>query len=166
MRKLFAYNLGTVMSIMVVFFVDGLVAPKEYTGSKTAQISAPPSRVWAVLTDIDSLPKNRPEIARVEVLEKDGPRAKKWIEHTDMDGFIVFERVEEIQNKKLVLKMVESSFGMTGTWTYELSGNEMTLVTVTEKSQIASVPLRAAMTLMGRDANLKKEIQIISKAAQ
>ncbi|HQI18325.1 MAG TPA: SRPBCC family protein, partial [Leptospiraceae bacterium] len=86
MRKLFAYILGTVMSIMVVFFVVGLVAPKEYTGSKTAQISAPPSRVWAVLTDIDSLPKNRPEIARVEVLEKDGPRAKKWIEHTDMDG--------------------------------------------------------------------------------
>ncbi|HQI21336.1 MAG TPA: hypothetical protein PLW55_18425, partial [Leptospiraceae bacterium] len=62
--------------------------------------------------------------------------------------------------------MVESSFGMTGTWTYELSGNEMTQVTVKENSQIASVPLRAAMTLMGRDANLKKEIQIINKAAQ
>ncbi len=152
------------MTVMVTFFAIGLFSNARFTGETQAQLSAPPEKVWNVIANLDEVPKHRPEITRVEVTEKKGERPVKWIEYTDMGGFIEFELLEEIPEKKLAVKIVSSSFGMTGTWTYELSGKEMTLLKVKEESEISSVPLRAAMTLLGRDGNLKKEIRLVQRS--
>lgn len=81
-----------------------------------------------------------------------------------MGGHVVFEKIEEVPAKKLSLRMSESTFGMTGTWTYELEGSEMTKITITEESSIKSIPVRTVMTLAGRDGNLRKEISILVQA--
>jgi len=53
---------------------------------------------------------------------------------------------------------------MSGTWTYEISGKEMSRLTITEDSMIRNAAVRASMTLSGRDANLRREFEMIGRA--
>lgn len=164
LRKLALSLVALVLGLTMLFIAIGAFSSSAYVGSKTIQLDAPPARVWKELTDLESIPKKRREVIGVEILESRGGVPWKWKERTDMGGHIIFEKAEEIPNKKLVLRMTESTFGMTGSWTYELEGNEMTRLTITEDSVIKSIPVRAVMTLAGRDGNLEKEASSIVRS--
>jgi hypothetical protein len=166
LRKLAMSIVGLVLGLTMLFIAIGAFSSSAYVGTKTIQLDAPPARVWQEITDLESLPKRRREVVSVEILETRGGVPWKWKERTDMGGHVVFEKVEEVPNKKLLLRMTESTFGMTGTWMYELEGNEMTRLTITEDSVIKSIPVRAVMTLAGRDGNLEKEASIIVRSLQ
>lgn len=163
-RKIALTIVGAMLLLMTVFIAIGALSPSAYQGTRTVQLSASPERVWKELTDLQSLPQKRREVIGVEILESRGTSPWKWKELTDMGGHITFEKIEEVPQKKLSLRMIESSFGMSGTWTYELEGSEMTRLTITEESSIKSIPVRAVMTLAGREGNLEKEVQIIVRS--
>ena len=82
-----------------------------------------------------------------------------------MGGYIIFEVMEEVPYQKITMRMSESTFAMTGTWTYELEKQDKeTRVTIKEDSENHSVYVRSILTLYGRDANLKQEMDLIEKA--
>jgi hypothetical protein len=97
-----------------------------------------------------------------------------WREYTDLGGFIDFQITEEVSQEKVVMHMNAASFGMTGQWVYELkpfvvssdvSGGEIqTDLTITEDSTTTNLFLRALMTLVGRNNNLKEEFNSLKKA--
>lgn len=153
--------IALVLLAVVVFVVAGLIGKKFFAGSRSKvfpNLSA--ENVWNYLMDVEALPSRRKEIKSVEILEDD-----KWKEYTDMGGWILFERTEKVKNKKLTLNMIESTFGMSGTWTYELNDTEKGLkVTIYEESNIDSFFAKAMMTLVGRDANLKQELRYIENS--
>jgi len=163
-RKLALTLVGLVLFLMTVFIAIGALSPSAYQGTRTIQLNASPDRVWKELTDLQSLPQKRREVIGIEILESRAGSPWKWKELTDMGGHLTFEKVEEIPMKKLSVRMIESSFGMSGTWTYELEGKEMTRLTITEESSIKSIPVRAVMTLAGRDGNLEKEVSVIVRS--
>lgn len=159
-----AVAVGLIATIAVVFAV-GMTAPVMYEGSTTTLLPASTSQVWGMLVDVDSLPKRRPEILSVERLPSGESGLLRWKEHTDMGGYMVFSVLEETVGKYLVVRMEDSSFGMTGTWTYDIAdAGAATSLTISERSEIPGVFLRALMTATGRDANLRREVQTLREA--
>ena len=74
---------------------------------------------------------------------KNNPK-KKWKEYTDMSGYIIFEVAAWEEGKYLKLKMVESTFGMSGEWVYTLEKFSMVkLKFFYEDSTIDSFSVRA-----------------------
>lgn len=165
-KKLLSIFGGLLLAFMLFLFI-GWVAPHDHEGQLTQSLDIPKEKVWHTLTNLQQLPQRRPEITRVELLGVNDLGHKLWKEHTDMGGYILFEQVEEIPYQKLVVRMVKSTFKMKGTWEYRLSGegNGCTL-TVKEVSEIDNLFLRSLMTLMGRDSNIREEIQSLERASK
>lgn len=158
---------------IIILFVGGFLgitavgffSSSKYQGSLTKTISAPPEKIWNYLTDLKELTKNRPEVLDIEDLGKNEKGLRKWKEKTDMGGYIIFEIIEEVPYQKITMRMSESTFAMTGTWTYELEKQENeTRVTIKEDSELHSVYVRSVLTFYGRDANLKQEMDLIDKS--
>jgi hypothetical protein len=165
--KIILIVLAVMISITGIFYLMGHFASREFKGTVTQKVEASPISIWDLLNDIDGLPSRRKEITKVERMGKNEKGFERWKEHTDMGGYMVFEITELIPKEKMVVEMKESTFGMSGTWTYQLNeeGNA-TVVTVTEDSNTDNVWLRSIMTLAGRDANLKIEVEKIEEGVK
>lgn len=167
MKKLFRRLFVFFMITLLLFLTIGYVAHQDFEGQATRTLTAPVEQVWEVLTDLEDLPNRRKEIVKVEMAEANAQGLPTWKEYTDMGGYILFEYLEKIEREKLVVNMKESTFGMSGTWTYELRpvGNE-TQLTIIENSTIDNVMIRSLMTITGRSANLFREFEVIEKALE
>jgi hypothetical protein len=165
MRKIIVAILLVLTTLFIGFWAVGALANESYSGQLSKKFNASPERLWAVISDFTELQKGRREIVKIEILQTDSLGPVKWKEFTDMDGFIVFERVEMHPNKMLKLKMLSSSFGMSGFWTYsiEAADNQSKLI-IAEQSIVEQAVVRSALVLAGRDANLKQEMSLITAA--
>ena len=85
-----------------------------------------------------------------------------------MAGYALFERWRYDENNQYTVKMTESSFGMTGIWTYELDRLDKfeTIVRISEQSEIDSLWVKLAMMFAGRDKNLDLEMQYLEEALE
>lgn len=163
MRKLIVSILIVLTSVSVGFWAIGAIANENYSGQISSKLNASPERVWSVLSRFTEFQKERREIIRIDILESDSLGPIKWKEFTDMDGFIVFERIEWVPNERLKLKMESSSFGMTGVWTYQIDPLDYRCrLTISEESTVQQSIVRSALVIAGRDANLKQEMNLIS----
>lgn len=140
----------------------GLETPQHFHGTLTETIHVSIDKVWAQLNDINGIPKRRAEIVKIEDQGLNALGLPQWREITDLKGHIDFEIIETLPKQKLVLHMKESSFGVSGSWTYVLqAAGQGTQVTITEDSDTRKIWLRAIMALSGRDANLKREFALL-----
>jgi hypothetical protein len=163
MNALFIILLVIVVLILAVLAWAAVKIPKDWEGIIQKKLPYPLKTVWDCIADIEGTPAKKREIKKIEPLEKAGDNIIKWKEHTDMGGYILFEKYEA-PYQQLIKKMIESSFGMTGTWTYNIQGDErQCTVSIIEKSSTKKLFVRLMLSLAGRNANLKREMNIIEK---
>lgn len=160
LKKILFLSAATFFFLLAIITILGLLSPRTYHGSIEGTINTPISTVWDELSSLEHIPVRHPEITRVELLSTTAEGYRQWKEYTDLGGYIIFETTDEVSEKKLVNKMDDSSFGMTGTWTYQLApiNSSSTQITITEDSTISRLYLRAIMTLIGREKNLAAEL--------
>lgn len=166
MKRLLFVSFGTsflLIALVGLFLGIGYYQDSKFIGTKSEWIGADPEDIWAYLTDIEDVVNRRSEVSSVEILERfPNKTPKKWKEIPDLGGFMIFEVVTSERPKIWKISLTDSSFKLRGTWTYELSKKEPgTVFTVTEESEITSIPVRGAYYLSGRDATLQKEIDLI-----
>lgn len=155
--------LGIIIGLVLAVFIIGFTAKKEFKGALTNSINFSVEEVWEVLTDVKGIPNRNKYVTDVEVIGQDKERIE-WKEVFDLKGYARFTMHDIDLNKSLTITMHESSFGMMGTWKYDLEevGGKCSL-TITENSAIKAIWVRASMTLAGRSANLKKEFTMLQK---
>lgn len=154
-----------ILLVIAVLWVAAMKSPEQYSGRIEKKFRIPITKVWDYISDIEGTPLRKKEIKRVEVLNKTGYEVRSWKEYTDMGGYILFEAAS-IPLERFEKRMIESSFGMTGTWLYELRGNEdVCILAITENSRTIKTMVKLALLFSGRDSNLKREMEIIEKFA-
>ncbi|MBL8021028.1 MAG: SRPBCC family protein [Leptospirales bacterium] len=161
-----AYVVSVGLSFLILLLAAGLFTPADFQGRVSGQIDAPAEKIWLVLHDLESIRSRFPEVKRIEPLDsgsKTGPGLRTWKTVTDSGSVAVYE-AQDHSNRRMTIRMIESSSGFTGSWEYEISGNEMTLLTITERSHTTSLYLRALSFFTGRDARLKREFRSLQYA--
>lgn len=159
MARAALYITSLFLAFVGLVWISGLLLPAQYMGKVSGQIDAPAETVWARLHDLNAIPLRHPEIIRVEKLENTQSGIVKWSTVSDSGVHAVFESQDDLPNRKMIVRMTESSQGLFGVWEYQISGNEMTLLTITEKSETSNIFQRALAGFGGRDARLKKEFK-------
>jgi hypothetical protein len=150
--------------VTVGFFVTGIATPKEFHAQLSVSLPASKIRVWNMLTDIKHLPERRKDVTKIEMLGLNSKENPYWKEYAGKDQFMVFEMANQEYPNRMVINMTESTFGMTGSWTYQLDGNDsITNLTVTEDSKIQSYITRSILTMTSRAHFLKREVISIKK---
>lgn len=157
--------IGVILLFIAVILLIGWLSPKTYKGRIKADIPASPDRVFDILADIESLPMRRKEIEKIEMLAPTGEGRKHWREIAKMGGFAEFETIAEKQGELIEVKMVRSSFGLSGKWKYTLEETDNGCsIHIEEESRSEKLLIRSLMVLAGRKATLKQEIHNLKKA--
>jgi hypothetical protein len=130
-----------VAAVAVIVVAIGLKLPQDHTATRTADVSVPPDQVWAVITDVASYPKWRPDVQRIESLPAVDGRAS-WREIRRSDS-IAYETVESLQPTRFVTRIADRGLPFGGQWSIALgplpSG---TRITITEHGQIYNLLYR------------------------
>src|SRR5688572_8866734 len=96
----------------------GYMLPKGHRASRTVTYAAPPSEIFAIISDVARSPEWRTGITGVDVLPDDG-RGMRFREHGPQD--VIAYRVERLEPpSKLVTRIDDPSLPFGGTWTLEV----------------------------------------------
>ena len=145
--------LGAALLIVTV----GLNSDRDYVGSYKIVLNAPQARVWAMLSDVEGMPKRNPSIHSIEVLERKNGLLSGWREHLNFGQSATFALTDYTPMRRLQWTMLDSSYGMNGTWTFELTPlGQQTEVVLSESSYCHKFMSRAAMGLAGHDATIRR----------
>jgi len=163
------YTILIVLAVMIglgiLFLLMGILSPRKYHGKVTKTLDTSSDTVWRILNDIKGLPDRNLEIHKLEIIGQNKQGLPVWREYTDMKGFIEMEVIEREPKHKMVFRMIRSSFGMTGTWTYEWKAKaQQTELTITEDSVTDNFVLRSIMLFSGRKVRMKREFKAIEYA--
>lgn len=111
--------------------------------------------IWAVLVKLDG----------VEVIESDDNGPLKWRQNLRDGEFAIFERWRFDLNRNYVVKMVNSSFGMTGLFNYELIpyNAQSTLVKMSAETEIMSFLDRVKVGVFGMDLPLEESMEALEE---
>lgn len=154
---------GLLAALLLGVYAYGLGQPLEHTASVSARIAAPPSAVWAAITDYPSMPSWWTEVKSVSEETRDGVRIT-WNEdsHGNKIGFITKQEQKE---KLLVREILSEGQPFGATWTFELAAvdNGSTLLTITEKGFIVPPVFRAFASWRGLDATMKSYLKALEK---
>lgn len=96
--------------------------PVAHVVERSADISAPPERVWAALTDVSLFPTWRSDIARVEQLPDE-----TWREH-GKHGAITYRVTASEPPFRLVVRIVDASLPFGGEWEYRVAPGRVTII--------------------------------------
>lgn len=117
--------IAAVVVIGIAAYVDGAMLPVEHSASVTDVVDAPPSRVFALITDIAHAPNWRHAVQSVQVLPPDNGR-DHWIENLGHGQTMNFLAVATepvsgagVGRREVRLDDPGASYG--GTWNYDIS---------------------------------------------
>jgi len=130
-----------VVAVALLIIAIGLMLPRNHIATRTADTSVPPDQVWAVITDVASYPKWRPDVKRVESLPPvDGRPSWREIRRNDS---IQYETVESSPPTRVVTRIADPTLPFGGEWSIDLAPLPTgTRVTITERGQIHNILYR------------------------
>ncbi|OUM65546.1 hypothetical protein PIROE2DRAFT_20297 [Piromyces sp. E2] len=153
----------TILSIVIV-----LKAPSYFKGSFSRSYKASVERLFLIISDRNIFREHRKALELVEDLtdKNDKDAKQKWKEYSSKGaGYIIYQINRSIPNKLLEVEMVESTFHMRAIFTYEICEDpddpSLSLVTITEESNITNVIVKLIMSIGGRGANVRRDLDII-----
>jgi uncharacterized protein YndB with AHSA1/START domain len=152
-----------VVVVALLVIATGLMLPRDHTATRTADASVPPDQIWAVITDVASYPKWRPDVKRVEILPPvDGRQSWREIRRNDS---IPYETVESIPPTRFVTRIADRTLPFGGEWSIELAPIPTgTRVTITERGQIHNLLYRVvAHFVLGYTATMDAYLHALQR---
>lgn len=127
--------IGVPIAVLVLAAGIGLLLPQSHTASVSAQLDAPPDRVWTAITGVETFASWRPGIDGVERLaDRDG--LPVWRETGTYGAMTIAVTAWEAPHR-LVTRIADEDLPFGGTWTYVLEpANGGTRLTITEDGEI------------------------------
>ena len=150
--------IGVVLALVLVVLLVGWSLPVRHTVSRELTVQAPPSAVYALVTDVGSYPGWRTGVTDVDVLATDdAARPLRFREH-GADGAILYEVVEREQDRRVVVRIADPSLPFGGRWTYEvIPAASGTTLRITEDGEVYNPIFRfVSRFVMGHDRTMNR----------
>lgn len=96
--------------------------PVAHVAERSAEIAAPPERIWAALTDISAFPTWRSDVVKVEQLPD-----RTWREH-GKHGAITYQVAVAEAPSRLVVRIVDKTLPYGGEWEYRVAPGRVTII--------------------------------------
>lgn len=149
---------SAILALLAVFGIAIMIA--GYTSqpnfSDHTVLTQPYDReiVWNELINIHGMPSKKSDVVSVEVVEQYG-KLLAWREDLKRGGYRIYRMNRMVDNKLLVLELTESSYGLTGIWTFELIDSEGgTDIFISEESKLENTQIRGYRFFFGRNHDL------------
>ncbi len=156
MLRILSLIIAIVLSGTAIVFLFGYNAPEEYQDSISFKVSYATDTTWEQLINIKEIATRKSDVSSIEILEEFG-KLVAWRENLKTGGYRIYRTNQRIEGQKLVVELTESSYGLTGIWTFYLSkdkvGND-TVVVIEETSKFTNTLKRGYRVIVGREHDL------------
>ncbi len=166
MKLLIYIVVGVVAAIVLLVGIIALIGSrllKTHTASRSVLLHQSPAQVYAVMRDFESTPKWRSDVERVSV--QPGPGGRLQLREQGKNGVINYELTEDVPDKRLATRIMDTDLGYSGTWTYVLiPENGNTRVTITEDGEVPNVFFRfMSRYVFGHTATMDSYLTSLAK---
>ena len=153
------YGIGFLVVFILAILAIGALLPIKHVASRSVELNAPSTKIWALITDYEHMPKWRKELLKVE-MKLDAKDQEVWQEFESAKESLDFITLEQIDGQKLVRKIVGEKLSFGGIWTFTLVANgDKTTLTITENGEVYNIIFRfVAKFIMGHYASMDKYI--------
>jgi uncharacterized protein YndB with AHSA1/START domain len=162
--KWIAIAVGVIVALIVLIVVIGSLLPRDHVATVSARIAAPPSKVWATISQPDSFTTWRSDLTRVEVLPPTASGAS-WREHSRNGAMTMV--IEDAQPpRRMATRIVDENLPFGGRWEFDVApdGPDASLVTVTERGWVSNPLFRfVSRFVMGHTATLEAYLRALGK---
>lgn len=151
--RLMRFVIG-IVAIVALAFIVGSLLPQHHTVSQTAQLSQPPEKVWATITDIIGFPSWRKDVSKVELMAFNDSQ-HVWREESEHQSSITYSADVWDPPNHLVTRIANEDLPFGGSWDYSIvpSGTGST-ITITENGEIYNPIFRLMSRIMGNTATI------------
>ena len=116
--KIAAWVAGAVATLVLAIAAVGWMLPMKHRATGRATLAAPPSAVYALITDVQRFPEWRSKLTSVEALPP--VEGKTSFREVGDDGRILYVVEEAIPNERLVTRIADPELPFGGRWTFTL----------------------------------------------
>jgi hypothetical protein len=139
----------------------GYATNPEYNDSLYVNLDHSPEAVWAELVGIENATVKKSDVRSVEIFDRYG-KLVAWKETLTNDGYRIYRMKERDEGRRLVIELTESSYGLTGTWTFQLQPSlGSTELLIREESKLDNIWDRGKRYYLGRNHDLLVWIKYI-----
>jgi hypothetical protein len=157
--RILSFTIIFVATIFFIAFFTGYIINPNYESETKVLLGYSKSSVWNALNDIENLHHAKKDVISIDVLGK-YLNFYAWVENLKNDGFRRYRQVYKDTNSKLIIEMTDSSYGLTGTWEFDLKESDGdTLLTIKQKTTNESIIGRGFRYYFGRDKETKEWIK-------
>src|SRR5262245_48667592 len=107
---------GVIVLLVAVAALVGSRLPKEHTASRSILLHRSPKEVYDTIRDFKSAPTWRSGVKSIEVQSQ--PDGKIHFREVGSDS-VDYELAEDIPERRLVTRILNTDLGYSGQWTYE-----------------------------------------------
>ena len=111
------YILGGLVGLVVVMALIGALMPRDHVAARRAVLGRAPDDVWRALVDLDTHPRWRKGVKRIEKLS-----ATSFREHGG-NGAILYEIDEDRAPARRVTRIADDKLPFGGRWIFELAAD-------------------------------------------
>ncbi len=154
-----------VLSFLVVagiaILVAGYITPATYQDSAYLDVTFTTEVTWDQLLDVKNATRKKTDVESVEIVDQYG-KLIAWQENLKNGGYRIYRMLEVVENKRLVIELTESSYGLTGIWSFDLEKTTNgTTIVVSEESELTDIKFRGWRYFFGRNHDLLVWIKYI-----
>jgi uncharacterized protein YndB with AHSA1/START domain len=108
---------GIVVTVVAFVVVVGALLPRDHVATLAARIAAPPSAVWATITDPTGFTTWRSDVTRIEMLAST-PSGPSWREYSRHGAItMVIDAAEP--PRRLVTRIADEKLPFGGRWEFD-----------------------------------------------
>ncbi len=155
--------LGLVVFVVVIVLIIGLALPAKTAHTRTITLKQPPAKVFAVLADVQDMPKWNRNMVKVEMLAPvDG---KETTRQTFRGGMtMIITTAVSVPPAHLVRELGDAHGPFSGSWSYGIvavpGGSQVAL---TEQSKIPNPFFRVMVKIFGPTKYIDEHLQDLAK---
>jgi len=140
--------------IVSIILIVGKIQSPEFEGQLEVEVPDRRNVVWGAVTDVTRIPYIKRDVEQVEILSNNRGLIT-WRENLKRGGTRTYVTLEKKEPFLYTIELINSTSGITGTWTYVMKTTENgTLITLHERSITKNVWIRGINKFRGRDNNL------------
>ncbi len=154
MRWMFGF-VAVLAAVSIGVVVAGMSLPQNHVASRTAHLSAPPEKVWSVISNASDFPAWRTNIDSVAMRKTGG--TPSWREISKGQG-MTYEAVVFQPPTHMVTRIADKGLPFGGSWDYRLAPEGTgTRLTITENGEVYNPIFRfVSRFIMGHTATIDR----------
>jgi uncharacterized membrane protein len=166
MRLAIIILVGVIVGLVLMVGIVALIGsrlPKTHVASRSLLLHKSPEEVYAVVRDLESAPKWRTDLTRVQVTKQ--PDGGVHFEEQGGQGTVNYALEEDVPQQRMVTRILDQDLDYSGRWLYAFaSENGGTRVTITEESEVSNVLFRfMSRYIFGHTATLDSYLTSLAK---